>query len=204
MSETALRNAPSDCVASDEDDIYLDELWSEAWRPPDRKPVWQWAEENVESIPYSPMPGRFQIANSPQIREVMQEIVNPRTRLVSIIAAVQSGKTTAPELTISYIIANLPGPALWLCQTDDDAKDVSESRMQKLFDNCPPVKALYPADKHKKRNTTVHFSNGMTLWVLGAHNRKNLQTRSIRWLIADETWLLPACQLDKSEARVTS
>ena len=32
------------------------------------------------------------------------------------------------ELGLCHIIANLPGPTLWLDQTDDDAKDQSESR----------------------------------------------------------------------------
>ena len=112
----------------------------------------------------------------------MEALVDPRIRLVSIIAAIQSGKTSVGELGVSYIIADLPGPTLWLDQTDDDAKDQSESRLQKLFDECPPVRARYPANRHKKRLTTIHFANGMTLWVLGAHNKTNLQRRSIRWL----------------------
>ena len=53
----------------------------------------------------------------------MEAIVDPKVRLVSIIASVQSAKTTAPELALCYIIANLPGPALWLDQTDEDARD---------------------------------------------------------------------------------
>ena len=186
------------------DEEYLNNLWREAWRPPDRKPVWQWAEEHIESIPYSPMPGRFRADNSPMVREVMQEIVNPRTRLVSIIASVQSSKSTVAEVVLCYIIANMPGPTLWLDQTDDDAKDQSESRLQKLFDECPPVKALYPADKNKKRNATIHFSNGMTLWVAGAYNKSNLQRRSIRWLIGDETWRWPVGHMAEAEARVTA
>ena len=166
-------------------------IWQEAWRPPDRQPVWQWAEEHIRSIPYSPMPGRFRIANSRMIQEVMDAIVDPHVRLVSIVASVQSSKTTAPEVALCYIIANLPGPTLWLDQTDDDAKDQSESRLQKLFDECEPVKNLYPANPNKKRNTTIYFNNGMTLWVAGAHNLSNLQRRSIRWLIGDETWRWP-------------
>ena len=118
-------------------------IWREAWRPPDRQPVWQWAEEHIHSIPYSPMPGRFRIENSFMIRDVMEAIVDPRVRLVSIIASVQSSKTTAPEIALCYIIANLPGPTLWLDQTDDDAKDQSEGRLQKIFDECPPVRALH-------------------------------------------------------------
>lgn len=77
---------------------YLEDLWREAWTPPDRKEVWKWAEEHIENIPYSPIPGRFRVANSPMLAEVMQEMVNPRTRVVSIIAAVQSSKSTAIEI----------------------------------------------------------------------------------------------------------
>jgi phage terminase large subunit GpA-like protein len=121
-----------------------------------------------------------------------------------VIAAIQSGKTSVGELGLAHIIANNPGPTLWLDQTDDDAKDQSESRLQKLFDECAPVRALYPANRHKKRVATIHFANGMTLWVLGAHNKTNLQRRSIRWLIGDETWRWPQGHMAEAEARVTA
>ena len=183
---------------------YLEDLWREAWTPPDRKDVWMWAEEHIENIPYSPIPGRFRVANSPMLAEVMQEMVNPRTRLVSIIAAVQSSKSTAIEVALCYIIANLPGPTLWLDQNDDDARDQAEGRLRKIFDCCQPVKALYPADKYKLRNTTIHFANGMTLWVAGAYNKSNLQRRSIRWLIGDETWRWPQGHMAEAEARTTA
>ena len=183
---------------------YLEDLWREAWTPPDRKEVWKWAEEHIENIPYSPIPGRFRVMNSPMLAEVMQEMVNPRTRLVSIIAAVQSSKSTAIEVALCYVISNLPGPTLWLDQNDDDARDQAEGRLRKLFDCCQPVKALYPADKYKLRNTTIHFANGMTLWVAGAYNKSNLQRRSIRWLIGDETWRWPQGHMAEAEARTTA
>lgn len=182
----------------------LESIWMEAWRPPDRRPVWQWAEENIHAIPYSPVPGRFRIANSPMLAEVMQEIVNPRRRVVSVMASVQSSKSTAAEIALCYIIANLPGPFLYLDQTDDDAKDQSESRLQKLFDESPPVKALFPSNPNKKRNATIHFRNGMTLWLAGAHNLSNLQRRSIRWLFGDETWRWPQGHMAEAEARTTA
>ena len=182
----------------------LGRIWRNAWRPPDRRPPWAWCEEHVGSIPYSPIPGRFRSANSPWMREPMEALVDPRIRIVSIIAAIQSGKTSVGELGLCHIIANHPGPTLWLNETDDDAKDQSESRLQKLFDECPPVCALYPANRHKKRLATVHFANGMTLWVLGAHNKTNLQRRSIRWLVGDETWSWPPGHMAEAEARVTA
>ena len=182
----------------------LRDILKDAWTPADRREPWRWCEDHIRSIPYSPLPGPFRSENSPWIREVMEAIVDPKIRLVSIIAAVQSSKTTSPELTLCYIVANLPGPCLWLDQTDEDAKDESESRLQKLFESCEPVKKLFPKNKNKQRNCTIHFSNGMTLWLLGAYNKTNLQRRSIRWLFGDETWRWPVGHMAEAEARTTA
>lgn len=182
----------------------LSSILMDAWTPADRREPWRWCEDHIKSIPYSPLPGPFRSENSPWIREVMEAIVDPKIRLVSIIAAVQSSKTTSPELTLCYIIANLPGPCLWLDQTDEDAKDESESRLQKLFESCEPVKKLFPKNKNKQRNCTIHFSNGMTLWLLGAYNKTNLQRRSIRWLFGDETWRWTVGHMAEAEARTTA
>lgn len=182
----------------------LSSILRDAWTPADRREPWRWCEDHIKSIPYSPLPGPFRSENSPWIREVMEAIVDPKIRLVSIIAAVQSSKTTSPELTLCYIIANLPGPCLWLDQTDEDAKDESENRLQKLFESCEPVKKLFPKNKNKQRNCTIHFSNGMTLWLLGAYNKTNLQRRSIRWLFGDETWRWPVGHMAEAEARTTA
>lgn len=182
----------------------LTTLLAPNWRLPERILPWKWCEENVKNIPYSPIPGHFKSANSPWVREVMEAMADPDIRLVSILAPVQSSKTIGAELCLCYIIANFPGPCLWLSQTDADAKDQAEARLHKLFSECDAVKNLFPADRHKKKMQTVFFSNGMTLWVLGAHAKSNLQSRSIRWLIGDETWQWPNGHMQQAEARVTA
>lgn len=182
----------------------LTTLLAPNWRLPERIPPWKWCEENVKNIPYSPIPGHFKSANSPWVREAMEAMADPDIRLVSIVAPVQSSKTIGAELCLCYIIANFPGPCLWLSQTDADAKDQAEARLHKLFSECDAVKKLFPADRHKKKTQTVFFSNGMTLWVLGAHAKSNLQSRSIRWLIGDETWQWPNGHMQQAEARVTA
>lgn len=182
----------------------LTTLLTPNWRLPERIPPWKWCEENVKNIPYSPILGHFKSANSPWVREVMEAMSDPDIRLVSIVAPVQSSKTIGAELCLCYIVANFPGPCLWLSQTDADAKDQAEARLHKLFSECDAVKKLFPADRHKKKTQTVFFSNGMTLWVLGAHAKSNLQSRSIRWLIGDETWQWPNGHMQQAEARVTA
>ena len=191
------------------DDLEQSEAWAiDAMRRvsplPDRRPPWQWCEEHVRSIPYSPIPGPFRVHNSPWLREVMEAIVDPTIRVGVTIAAVQASKTTGPELALNYIIANLPGPTLWLDQTDDDAKDQSQSRLSKLMEQCQPVVDLFPLNRHDKKAGATHFANGMSLWVRGAHNKTNLQRRSIRWLFGDETWRWPQGHMKEAKARVTA
>ncbi len=179
-------------------------IFREVWRPPEKDTPWRWGERNVSDIPYSPIPGRFRSANSPHIREPMEAMADPSVKEVAILAPIQSTKSLGAEIFSCYLIPNMPGPTLWLCETDDDAKDHSESRLQPLYEKCAPVKALFPADKNKRRNATIHFTNGMTLWILGAHNIKNLQRRSIRWVIGDEVWNWPQGHMAEAEARTTA
>ena len=76
----------------------LHDIWREAWRPPDRRPPWSWAEEHVHAIPYSPVPGRFRSDNSPWLKEPLEALVDPHLRLVFVLASIQSSKTTIGEI----------------------------------------------------------------------------------------------------------
>ena len=129
-------------------------------------------------------------------------------RKVQIVAGIQSSKTFLMEIGTTYIVTNAPGPMLWLDQTDEEARDELENRLTPLWKSTPPVKDLLPGrtgkNRHRAKRNQMGFLNGMTAWVFGAHNRKNLQRRSIRWLIGDETWGWPSGHMAEAEARVTA
>lgn len=178
--------------------------YAAGFKPPEKISPVEWCEKHVESIPYSPIPGRFYGVNSPQILEVLSSIVSPLVQTVVIQAAVQTGKTLGAELALAWIIANDPGPCIWLAAKDDEAKKHFESRLYPLFESCEPVKALFPNDKYKKRGDTCIFRNGMFLWGFGARNKRNLQSRSVRWVFADEAWQYPQGHLAEAEARLSA
>lgn len=167
-----------------------------------------WAEDNVKSIPYSPNPGPFRSENSPWMRAPLEALTDVRIRKVQIVAGIQASKTLGSEIGSAYIIPNMPGPMLWLDQQDDEAKDELESRLMPLWKSTPATKRLISGsrgrNRYKTKRNKVTFLNGMPIWVLGAHNIKNLQRRSIRWLIGDETWQWPAGHMAEAEARVTA
>ena len=169
--------------------------------PSDSGDVVEWCQDNILSIPDSPMPGPFRAERTPWIEEALRICVDPEVRLVTVLASIQSGKTLLGRLLSCHIAGRAPGPTLILQDNDQNAKDFNITALRPLWDNCPAVKArLIP---EMDRSQTIQFQ-GMTAWVLGAHNEKNLQRRSIRWLIGDECWLWPKGHMGEASARVTA
>lgn len=173
------------------------------FKPDDGGDIVKWLEDNIKQIPFSPMPSGFRCSETPWLAEPLRACADPEIRFVHIIAPIQSGKSLMAEMLSCYILARSPGPTLYLNDTDGNANDWMESRLRVLWENVPPVLSRLSRGEEKKKSGTVQTQD-MTFWCLGAFNEKNLQRRSIRWLVADETWLYPRGHLAEATARVTS
>jgi phage terminase large subunit GpA-like protein len=173
------------------------------FKPDDGGDIIDWLQKNVKQIPFSPMPSGFQVAETPWLMEPLRAAVDPEVRLQVNIAPIQSGKSLMGELLSCYIIARQPSPTLYLNDTNDNATDWMQNRLRILWQNVPPVMAKLPKAEKESKSSVVQ-TDEMTFWCLGAFNEKNLQRRSIRWLVADETWLYPKGHLAEASARVTS
>jgi phage terminase large subunit GpA-like protein len=170
-------------------------------RVSDTGDVVEWCQDNILSIPDSPMPGPYRSERTPWVAEALRIWADPETRLVTVLASIQSGKTLLARLATCHIAGRAPGPTLVLQDTDQNARDFNLTSLRPLWDNCPPVKSkLVP---EFERSSTIQFQD-MTCWVLGAWNEKNLQRRAIRYLIGDEIWLWPKEALAEASARVTA
>lgn len=173
------------------------------FRPDDGGDIVAWLQANIRQIPFSPMPSGFRVRETPWLAEPLRACADPELRLVQIIAPIQSGKSLMAEMLSCYIIARQPAPTLYLNDTDANAADWMQTRLRVLWENVPPVLAKLQKDETDKKSGTIQ-TDDMTLWCLGAFNEKNLQRRSIRWLVGDETWLWPKGHMAEATARVTS
>jgi phage terminase large subunit GpA-like protein len=171
-------------------------------KPADSGDVVQWLEDNVLAIPDSPMPGPFRSERTPWIAEALRIAADPETKLLTILASIQSGKSLFARLFTCHIIANAPGPTAVFQSTDAEAKDFALRYMRPVWNNCPPVKARVSVDD-MDRSTTTDFDR-MTLSCRGLWNEANLQRLSLRYTIADECWQSPPGHLAELSARVTA
>jgi len=174
----------------------------EVLKPADSGDVVQWLEDNVLAIPDSPMPGPFRSERTPWIAEALRIAADPETKMLTILASIQSGKSLFARLFTCHIIANAPGPTAVFQSTDAESKDFALRYMRPVWNNCPPVKARISVDD-MDRSTTTDFDR-MTLYCRGLWNEANLQRLSLRYTIADECWMAPPGHLAELSARVTA
>ena len=171
-------------------------------KPADSGDIVEWLEDNVLAIPDSPMPGPFRSERTPWIAEALRIAADPETKLLVILASIQSGKSLFARLFTCHIIANAPGPTAVFQSTDAEAKDFALRYMRPVWNNCPPVKSRISVDD-MDRSTTTDFDR-MTLYCRGLWNEANLQRLSLRYTIADECWMAPPGHLAELSARVTA
>jgi phage terminase large subunit GpA-like protein len=171
-------------------------------RPADSGDVVEWLEANVHAIPDSPMPGPFRSERTPWIAEALRIAADPETRMMTVLASIQSGKSLLARLFTCHIIANAPGPTMMLQANDPEAKDFALRYLRPIWNNCPPVRERLKAED-MDRSTTADFDR-MTLYCRGLWNESNLQRLSLRYVIADECWLAPRSHLAEASARVTA
>lgn len=180
---------------------FIESAWRATLAPPDRRPIYEWGKQEVV-LPHSARTSEFDIDTSPQLRLPFEVVADNRVRKVTIMSSTQSSKTTFLELLIAWLVANDPGPCMLNCQTDDDAKDMKETRLDGVFKQSPALARLMPSKKSKIRKDAIIFPH-MPLFVQGA-NLNSLQGKSIRWLFNDEPWLYDAGLLVEAYERTTS
>lgn len=183
------------------EDTFTQALRSALAPDPHRDPV-DFLEHNVRSIPYSPLSGPFRISNAPWLAEPLRCLTDPEVQEMGVMGNVQSGKSWIIEGASCILPVLAPGPTLILQDIDRNAQDFLETRLRLLFESVEPVKALLGPDGVPK-NGVIQF-RGNSCWVLGANNEKNLQRRSIRYVLGDELWLWPVGALKQALARITA
>lgn len=166
-----------------------------------RDPV-DFLEHNIKSIPYSPLRGPFRISNSPWLAEPLRALTDPEILEVGVLGAVQMSKSWIIEAATCIIPVLSPGPTLVLREIDRNAEDLLENRLSRLWESCAAVKATLGPEGIPKRGA-IQF-RGNTCWVLGANNERNLQSRSIRWVLGDEVWLWVPGAIKYAMARTTA
>lgn len=179
----------------------LSEAFRRAFAPPDRRPIYQWGEENVGKPPG--WTRAFSIQSSRHFIAPFDALRSEFVRECNVMAPVQSGKSLIAEVSVCYLRQNDPGSFLWLFQTDAMAKQYAETRGKALLDSIPGIVSLYSAGRHQTRTQEIIFADGLQLLMWGP-SLSNLQTFGYRYVICDELWRWKSGTLKEAKGRLTA
>jgi hypothetical protein len=165
-----------------------------AWRPPDVRPPWRWAEENYH-VPVSQMSGLWRSDNSPWVKKFMEKFADNAIRQITVLCSAQSAKTETMLALLSWIISEDPSPTMWVTSSDEEAQKFCNERLMPSLRMCPAVAKQIPDDRTLAKSMEILFPT-MMLEVVGANSKPKLQSRSRRFLLCDEVrnwpdWALP-------------
>jgi len=169
----------------------------QGWKPQDLRFAWEWCEDWIVVDNTSPFPGKWRIATSPWVRDLMEVKTDRRATFIAVRCSAQSAKTQTVMNLLCYDISEDPGPTMYVMANGDDAKDFVRDRFHPTMKACKPARdALLREGKLSYTFTT------MPLYFVGAGSSAKLQGKPIKRLYLDEVRNYPPGALETVLKRV--
>jgi phage terminase large subunit GpA-like protein len=164
-------------------------LWraSQAWRPPARLDLSQWADAHfylsVESAAES---GKWHTL--PYQRGIMDAITDPTVTQVSVMKSARIGYTKCINATVGYYMHQDPCPIMVVQPTIEDAEGYSKEEIAPMLRDCPALAALIPEQRSRDSGSTILHKRfrGGTLSLVGANSGRGFRRVSRKVVIFDE------------------
>jgi len=87
--------------------------WRAAWQKPDRRPIYEWAHDNLILPPSYAIQGRFDVSVTRPMIAVFDAIQNMMVRKVRFRKPPRFGGSLIADISIPWVCCNAPGPIGW-------------------------------------------------------------------------------------------
>lgn len=156
------------------------------WEPRERPDPLTWAEREIILDPrFSPRPGRYDCSFTPYLKQLHHWFGDRNVRQLTFVKSAQIGGTTLIANLIQYVVAEEPGPVLYVTSTAENAKSWSERELIPRMRSCVALRKLMPDDSDLFKKTEMQFKN-CTVKLVGSNSEANLASRPVRFLFCDE------------------
>jgi phage terminase large subunit GpA-like protein len=170
----------------------LARAFSRGLRPPRRRRVSQWAEDErfVSRESGSSLPGKWSNSVAPEMVEVM-DCLTPAIpgRTVTLKKSAQLSGSESGINLFGHVVVDDPGPMMIVLPTTDEVKKYVRVKLQPAIDSTKTLKARVREQKSRDEDsstTTFKKFDGGFLQLVGANSSSGLQMVSIRVLILEE------------------
>lgn len=160
-----------------------------------------WAERH-RIIQVSSVPGPYRHENAPYFWFPLHCYSLPWVREIRVAAGSQLGKTEFAYNTHGYDVDYDPGPSLFVMPSRDTAKDVSLDRIQPMYDDCAPLRAIKSRNPDDTSTTRIKTRNGVTTYFGWAGSDAILSNKPIKYGKIDEADLVGRRSINLARARL--
>lgn len=165
----------------------------EAWRPPPKLTLSQWADEFAFlSAESSADEGRWRTL--PYQKEIMDAMTDPTVERITVMKSARIGYTKMINHFVGYHIHQDPCSMMVVQPTIEDAEGYSKEEIAPMIRDTPVLTPLVSDAKSKDSNNTILSKKfpGGTLSMVGANSARGFRRVSRRAVIFDETDGYPA------------
>jgi len=171
----------------------LNALFRKEIRPPSRRSLPEWIEENIYlSSRTAPIPGKMKLWKYQ--RGILEAIGDRHLQRVTVIKSARIGFTKCLIGAIGHYALNRPSSIILLSPTEDDARRFAIDEVEPTFLDSPAlVELLNPrttvwGGKIAQHDTLKYkqFTSGGTLKLLAARSPRNLRAHDAKVLFMDE------------------
>lgn len=171
-------------------------VWAENLRCDPEVSVSQWAETH-RSLGYGTgaRPGRYSLEQTPYLREIL-DALHPWSgvRRVAVMKSVQVGMTEMALSWLAFVLCRHPGPTLFVLPRVEDARHMSQARLDDLFTNTPPLAQLAAQAEVGVGTASTIFSRivpGGNLVLTGANAAASFRRLAAQYVLLDEVDAYP-------------
>ena len=180
----------------------IQQAWRDVWAQKDRRPIYEWAADNVSLSAPLTKTGAFDVSGSRHFIPIFDALQDDFVREVNCLKPVRGGGTLIGDIWMPWTRVNEPGPFMFVLQTDPIADDHFQKVLMPTLESVPEIRRqLDSLDRFKKTGRKIEFADGNHLHVNGP-SIGNLQTNAFRYLQLDECWMYAAGRMADAEARV--
>ncbi len=160
-----------------------------------------WTERH-RVIQVSSVPGPYRHENAPYFWFPLCCYSLPWVREIRVAAGSQLGKTEFMYNTHGFDVDYDPGPSLFVMPSRDTAKDVSLDRVQPMYDDCAPLRAIKSRNPDDTSTTRIKTRNGVTTYFGWAGSDAILSNKPIKYGKIDEADLVGRRSINLARARL--
>jgi phage terminase large subunit GpA-like protein len=153
----------------------------------DDRPASEWG--TCLTIPNSARSSRLDISTTPHLREPIDMIADNAVKEAVLMMPIGAGKTTVFDVHVPRIIKEDPGSILLTMQTDADADDYFDERLEPIMLSVPSIRSMVDSLPRNKRRKGEWVFPHLTLYCKGA-KLSAYQRKSVRWVFLDEAWMM--------------